>query len=184
MALNSYKVSARMSTPSFSAGFSAGFTLVEMVIVLLVVGILAAFLSYHWPHPTSLWIKSDIRQVAQDIRYTQQLAMARNTDNTVYGIDFSKNTSYKITNLNPLSTETVDSRYESNDPNAIHLANGILLSTSPSVTLLAFDGMGVPFVSTGGTPSPLTGPLTVTLTSVGGVMSLVVYPETGYLEVP
>ncbi|WP_130472690.1 prepilin-type N-terminal cleavage/methylation domain-containing protein [Candidatus Magnetaquicoccus inordinatus] len=59
----------------------AGFTLLELLLTLLLLAILAVIATPQWP--SSLLLAAQAEQVAQDLRYTQALAMQRQQDYSI-----------------------------------------------------------------------------------------------------
>ena len=60
---------------------SRGFTLLELIMVLMIAGIVAVSAGISWSG--RLFIRAQAEQLAQDIRYTQALAMSRNNPFTI-----------------------------------------------------------------------------------------------------
>lgn len=78
-----------------------GFSLLEVVIVLAILGILVVVAGPQWPG--GVFIQAQAEQLAQDIRYTQALAMGLKADNMGNGtfvIQRAAENSYKILDQN------------------------------------------------------------------------------------
>lgn len=163
-----------LATPAFSKrGRASGFTVLELVLVLVMVGVLAAYAAPRLFTVQSIALPASAAQLAASIRYTQSLAMSRGQR---YRINFTGAT-YQITDMGgapivqPLTAGTA----------AVSLAPATLSGFNPPLTggYVAFDGRGVPYVSA---TAPLAGTATITLTSGAEVASVSVAAETGHVR--
>jgi prepilin-type N-terminal cleavage/methylation domain-containing protein len=143
-----------------------GFTLVEMIVVLVIMGILAATVVAEWPG-MSLNVRGQTDAVVQDIQYTQSLAMARATSGQRCQITFAAS-SYTIKD------------------NAGNTAKSVSLGSGLSFTgnnftggYLAFDNLGQPYNGT----SLMTSTVTIGITGGGSTNTISVQNSTGAVQV-
>lgn len=150
-----------------------GFSLMELVIILVLVGILAALPFYNWPG-TIINIGAQARQFADDIRYTQSLSMSKAER---YRIVKLSNTSYQITN----STGTPIT-FPSGST-TMTLNSNLSFGTWNNLTnnLIAFDSRGTPYLSTGTPGTALVAGTTysIIITGGGNTKTIVITPITG-----
>lgn len=153
-----------------------GFTLVELVAIILLVGILAFTAIPRYLNKSVIDASVMAEQLANDIRYTQSLAMTSGQRNRIN----LTATTYQITTSNGgLLTHPV-----TGSTNPIVL-NGVTLSGwSPPLTnnYVAFDSRGVPF-SLVTSSTGLTANATITLSIGGQSRNIVISPETGRVVV-
>lgn len=166
----------RRSTPT------AGFSITELIVVIVLLGLLAAFITIIWPG-SSINLHAQAAALANDIRYTQSLAMSRGqrfylikTSNNSYQIGYiDGGNSVTIALPSGGSTATLDS----------HISFGTF--TNLPNNLIAFDSEGIPYVDTVSPGTPLTTVVTpssptasIQLTTTDGYSSTVsITPETG-----
>ncbi|MBF0185272.1 MAG: prepilin-type N-terminal cleavage/methylation domain-containing protein [Magnetococcales bacterium] len=87
-----------------------GFTLLELLLTLMLSAILLLVAQPHWPN--ALLLSAQAEQLAQDIRYTQALAMQRQQTHTIQWLDHNRYTILDASNqaiggqAEALSTET------------------------------------------------------------------------------
>lgn len=132
-----------------------GFTLIEAIIVMVIVGILAAFVILRNPFD-SIKLNSATRKVADDIRYAQKLAISNQTR---AGIQFNAN-GYTVysnaatstvakTSGDPCSDDgTGNFVVNFNNPQCSNYQN-ITITTLPSTNPIAFNSSGTPVSSVG-----------------------------------
>lgn len=141
-----------------------GFTLIELIIVIIIISILAAYAIARWPSAVNL--NAQAEQLAAAIRYTQSLAM---TKGARYLLTITtSNKSYAITSIGSSPTTVNDPI--TNNTSTI-LGNGISFGTitglaSVSPYYIAFNGYGLPFSDNTATTS-LTTTAVISLTSGG-----------------
>ena len=135
---------------------SAGFTVIELVIVLVLVGVLAA---YALPriNPSALQVTPVAEQIAAEIRYAQNLAMSRSQSHTF--------------NVNG-NTMTI-----SNEEGAVALSNG---QASVSFSGVSVGDGNVTFSPRFGQPS---GGASINVDGGGSSVAVQVSGETGYVRV-
>lgn len=149
-----------------------GFTLIELVMVIVLLGILAAFAGVRLSvNPVD--VSAQAEQLAADIRYTQSLAMSRGSR---FRVNFTAS-SYQITDMNgvaqvhPATGQTA----------AVSLAPTALSGYNPPLSngYLAFDSRGVPFTSP---TAALASTVVITLAGGGDTREVRVAPETGRVQ--
>lgn len=158
-----------------SAG-EEGFTLVELVAIILLVGILAFTAVPRYLNKSIIDASVMAEQLANDIRYTQSLAMTSGQGNR---INLTAST-YQITTSSggPLVHPVTGSA------GPITL-NNVTLSVNPALanSYVGFDSKGIPYTDMpAGTV--LTATTTITLTAGGNTRTVVVSPQTGRVLVP
>jgi prepilin-type N-terminal cleavage/methylation domain-containing protein len=150
---------------------SKGFTLIEMIAILLILGLVAAFAVPRWTaRTTNLYAQTN--NLLNDIRYTQNLAM---TQGQRYRINLMAPNTYSITTLtgtaviNPGSNTTVST-----------LGTGIQYGTITNLpsSLISFDGKGKPYIDSGATTA-LTTTATIVLTTGSANYTISISPGTG-----
>lgn len=141
---------------------SSGFTVLELVIVIVILSIVA-FAAFVKTPGTSVNLDAQAERLANDIRYTQNLAMARNQH-------------YRIVFDPAASSYTIQDGAENTDY-SVTLAPTTL--TTP-LTMIIFNNKGTPYsdIST-----PLTNTVTITLTSGEATSSVVITPDTGRVTI-
>jgi Tfp pilus assembly protein FimT len=164
------------------SSFLTGFTVIELVMIMVIVGILAAVIVVRWDFDY-IKLYSATRKVAGDIRYTQKLAI---TNQTRAGIEFNTN-GYSVYNdttvLPPYPPATSPGDSCSTDPlnnfvvdftqSRCSNYSGVTLSFTTSV--IAFNSLGTP-VDAAGTPFGTN--QTITL-SYSGLTPKTITIETG-----
>ena len=151
---------------------TAGFTLVELVTVIILLSLLAV-----WASPvsesSSTEVIAEAEQLLNDLRYTQALSMTQGQ--RYYLIKQSSNT-YQIMNasgtpiLLPFGSTTAT------------LKSGITFGTLTNLpnNLVAFDGRGAPYTSTGTGGTALASTATIPMTAGGNTSTVSLSPVTGY----
>ena len=148
-----------------------GFTLIEMLMILAIVGLVAATAAVKWPgslmNTFSLQAQTD--QLTRDIQYAQSLAMSRAITGERYTITFdSTNSAYTI------------AKYGGGSLKSVSLGSGIsFTSNNFSGGYLAFDGLGRPYNGT----SLMASFLSIGLTKGGTTKTIKVWGNTGAVEV-
>jgi prepilin-type N-terminal cleavage/methylation domain-containing protein len=148
----------------------SGFTLVELVAVILILGILAFSVVPRFLDKGSIDAGAMAEQLANDIRYTQSLAMTSGQRNRINlaAASYQITTSAGAPVAHPATGSTA----------AISLGNVTLGGYSGYI---AFDGKGVPYTDVAGTA--LSTNATITLNSAGDTRQVVVSPQTGRVVV-
>lgn len=133
----------------------AGFTTIELIMVMVIIGVLAAVAAAKWP--TNIEARPTALQLVEDIRLAQSLSMNR-------GGGFS-------------IERTATDQYRLLDGGTLH---GTARTTEASLAdfTLRFDGLGRP---TDGGGTPLTSDTTINV--AGGTASVTVRAQTGLAEV-
>lgn len=154
-----------------------GFTLLEMVIVLLILGIMAAAAIPTLPG-SAINVSAEADRLAADLLYTQSLAI---TSGQRYFWIRTAATTYQIRNSSGVAIT-----YPGTGSTTVTLNSGISFSTITNLpsNLVQFDGKGQPYttsVATGGTK--LAASATIRIAGGGITKSVVIYPNTGYVVV-
>ncbi|MBF0368170.1 MAG: prepilin-type N-terminal cleavage/methylation domain-containing protein [Magnetococcales bacterium] len=150
-------MAAPLKTPPPSS--QSGFTLVELIMVMVIIGIISVFAVDRAPD-SLLNVDAAARQVAQEIRYTQSLAMAGNA--LALGATTQDHSFVYVDSDSYLIRQDADGSTIASDD----LVNVTFDSPFADIT---FDGKGDP----GGTTT------TITVTADGNSMDIVVIKNTG-----
>jgi MSHA pilin protein MshC len=168
-----------------------GFTLIELVMVLVLIGILAAFVAPKLGNVTSTKAGSFTDKLRADMRYAQDLAMTRNMRSRIYfngaampGIGAAPNPGYEVVTS---ATGTCSALSPASDPAgggtlAVTLGSGDYsgLTIAPSMTCLEYDSLGQPYSCVAGSCSTVLSGMTVTVNANGApTRAVTISPQTG-----
>ena len=154
-----------------------GFTIIEVAMVIVIVGIMAALTIPRFNTFYSIKLSGAAKKVTSDIRYTQQLAVTRHEN---YNINFSPN-GYTVTRvlggfaIDPFTRGNFNINFNS-DPQY----GGIAAATTFGGGILQFDWEGVPCNSAG---APLVSDNNITLSYQGNTRTLIVTRDTGRIVI-
>jgi prepilin-type N-terminal cleavage/methylation domain-containing protein len=164
---------------------SPGFTLIELIVVMVILGILAAVFVPRSNNPAII-LSTQAEQFAADLRYVQSLAMTQGWSGATptarrYRVNFTA-TSYSFSDLSGVAVTHPDG-----STGATTFANGVSISPFPPPTLpsalVSFDGLGRPYTDAGATVL-LASTATITLAAGGATRSVQIFPVTGIVRVP
>jgi Tfp pilus assembly protein FimT len=154
----------------------AGFTFLELIIVIIVMGVIAINVFNTWP-ATPINLAAEVNQLADDIRYTQSLAM---TKNQRYRLVITSSTQYAIQN-------------SSGTPIVLALGNTTMTLPSGSTfgtltglpnNLVNFDSLGSPYTDTATPGTALAVTASIPITANGQTRTVTIAPGTGRVTVP
>jgi prepilin-type N-terminal cleavage/methylation domain-containing protein len=165
---------------------SRGFTLIELIVVMLVMGLLAAVFIPRSANDAII-LSTQAEQFAADIRYVQSLAMTQGWSGVSpaarrpYSLDFTA-TAYSM-----VDGYSVVAPHPSGTPSPMALAAGVRVSLPAAGlpnNLVAFNGLGQPYTDFSAVNTPLAATATITLVGSGGATRAVqIFPETGMVRV-
>lgn len=146
-----------------------GFSLIELIVVFIIVVILATTVYLKWSS-SSIRLNSQAALLADDIRYTQNLAM---TQHQRFRLAITPPNTYQIQDEsnNPISISTRGT--------TITLGASITFGNITGITSkIIFNSKGIPYNDA--TPNiPITDNVVIRLTSEGETVAITIQPETG-----
>ncbi|MBU4117790.1 MAG: type II secretion system GspH family protein [Proteobacteria bacterium] len=151
-----------------------GFTLIELVMIIVIIGILAATVYVRWP--VGMEEDAAANEFRRALRYAQHKAMTRQfTNNTAaWGITVNANASYTVQRIGggELAEQTYVNRCltsENPPPCEIPLAGGPVY----------FNGIGEPLNAAG---NPIAGTTIFTIGAPPNTRNITISPVTGYVN--
>lgn len=153
-----------------------GFSLIELIMVIIVISILAVVPFISMPGP-GLNLDAQGQKLANDIRYAQSFSM---TKGQRYRLVITTGTSsYQI-----LNTAGTAVRFASGNTTTT-LNSGISFGTLTNLpnSLIAFDGEGIPYTTTGSPGTALAANATIPLQSSSSTTNVIITPITGTVTV-
>jgi prepilin-type N-terminal cleavage/methylation domain-containing protein len=156
----------------------SGFTMIEMVVVLLLMGIVAATVLGRSITTTDLDLNSETDKIRNHLRYAQAQAMKRS--DKVWGIQFEVGQYWLFRGSNPNDVNEqvrfpgVDYAVSSNK---VALPSSLSLSTNLTGNVVFFDRIGKPY-----NPNPTTELNLQGRVTVAGAPPITITPETGLIR--
>ena len=162
---------------------SLGFTLIELIVVMLLLGILAAVFIPRMGNDAII-LSTQAEQFAADIRYVQSLAMTQGWSGVNprrYRINFTA-TSYNFTDVSGVAVA-----HPSGTTGSVAFAGNVSISPYPAAALpnnvVAFDGRGTPYSDVSAT-TLLASMATISLVQGASTRTVQIFPGTGMVRVP
>lgn len=158
-------------SPSHKIGSAPGFSLVELVVIVLLLGILAAAVVPRFSSPP-VTVGASADQMAADIRYVQALSMTRGARYCFYLGTLTNGTSYALRTGSSCATTVTHPATGSSSP--VSLGDITYSAVNLSTVYIEFDTKGQPT-----TISPSTGSAQITLSGGGETRVVAVTGVTG-----
>jgi MSHA pilin protein MshC len=171
---------AGIVTKFFKTGNPKGFTLVEIIVVLIILGILAAVVINRAMSTTSTNRIAQESVIKNHIRYAQALAVKQGA---IWGIKCNGTDYWLFRTIDPDATAN-QKALPGEENTKVQLANK---NISMSVFVVFFDANGRPYTAytdaATNTPVSTTDPLSITVDSVPASVAVTfgVTPETGFM---
>lgn len=189
-----------MTTCRRNAFRSAGFTLVELVVILVVIGILAAIAIPRFASVSSFNIREYGDQALALVRFGQKIAVAQNLpvyvrlNGSSVALCFDAACTSPVAapnNANSGSSATLSACSNSKSWDCEGVPSGVTIAAADgngnsyvgSNALFYFSGQGKPYKTGESEPiSTISKPITVTISGSAGNNGFAVEPETGYVH--
>lgn len=171
------------------ASRQSAFTIIEIVVILMIIGILAAFTVPRLFTTNVFEARGYYDYVVNTVRYAQKTAVAQrrlvyvkmNTGTGQVSLCFADHAAVACTVQVPKPTGET--------PYTVDAPSGVALSLSPSLTnnTMFFDGRGRPYDSADAVPTEISststfGTLTVTITGGEATRTFTVEKESGHVH--
>jgi MSHA pilin protein MshC len=145
---------------------SKGFTLIELIVVMIIISIVATYVSMRNPNTSSFDLNSALKNLMLDLRLTKTLSMSLNSN---YRLVLSAS-SYQIKNEAevPFFNVAADSTTTS-----------ILPLTISASTTIIFNSLGQPLDNSNNVINTVT---TITITDGTNSRSIEIEPQTGFIH--
>ncbi|MDZ4340165.1 MAG: type II secretion system protein [candidate division NC10 bacterium] len=150
----------------------AGFTLIEMVLVILLLGFIAAVVIPRFPRHPKAGLAA--RRLVSDIRYAKELSMRLQTMSGVY---FISSTEYRVFQNNDINTAAKDPHTGTDFVVTLDgQLSGVTITQGLSGSTLKFNSLGTPL---DGADTPLAAAATITVTDGAIPQTVTIEPNTG-----
>ncbi|QEP42889.1 type II secretion system protein [Ectothiorhodospiraceae bacterium BW-2] len=159
-----------------------GFTLVELVMVIVLIGILAAYAAPKF-NQNEFKVVEKAREVVEAIRYAQAQAMQHSGFENYYGIKFSGN-GYQVATMTSDGNIASDNSVKNLTGSGLYVqswSSGVSLSSSESTIFFNSRGMPLKPNSGSGAVDEIDNDVTITITIGSVSKALTLYQLTGFV---
>ncbi len=154
----------------------SGFTIIELVIIITIISIVATYALMKFPSTPGINVSAQAQQLANDIRFTQTLAMTSGQD---YYLKITGST-YQILSASGTPQTFAFGNITTRLNTGITFGN--YLATLPN-GLIAFDALGIPYTTNPTAATFLTVLATIPLNGGGSTSTVTITPETGRVSI-
>lgn len=148
---------------------SRGFTLIELVIVIAIIAIISAFVSFKIPEKRDIEDSDFAKQLVVNLRYTQNLSV---TQYALHRVEFSS-TGYQI-----MRCDGAPMKVDNNIKTDIKKPSSFTLT--PNQSEIVFGNLGQVYASCDLTPN--TGNVNITVSQPSRTQTVTIEPATGYVR--
>lgn len=148
---------------------NSGFTLLEVIAVLIIMGIITAFVIGRMSL-TSTDVITRTEVIKSHLRYAQSRAM---NSSMVWGINFNNNSYWLFNNGNTNNRITLPGE----DSNTITMSSGMSAGTG----IVSFDSWGKPYTDAGAQTLQASD-RTITISKGGDSRSVIITKNTGFVQ--
>lgn len=153
------------------ASVHAGFSLVELIVVIVLLGIMAAVFIPRWQGGSGFEERALHDQVVAALRYAQKSAVAARRTVCVSFSSSPSRVDFSISSAHGVANCSVGSSLAGPDGTNLNVVASASITMTSSVSSFAFDAAGRPSV-----------PVSITFSGLPATLAITVESETGYVH--